>query len=165
MIELKPLLIAMAGGLAAWIAVEVAQRILTYFWSRRVLRQVIDRVKHPENYANEASAKSQFIVRLSESRVECERPDGEVEAVCWDDLQQVELLNTDEGPWLPDVFWVLHGTHGGCVIPWGATGGSELMERLQRLPDFDNAVILDGAASTRNETRVCWTRKKPPSRK
>ncbi len=29
------------------------------------------------------------------------------------DLQKVEVVTTSEGPFAPDVFWVLHGTEGG----------------------------------------------------
>jgi hypothetical protein len=35
------------------------------------------------------------------------RPDGVQESVHWDDLVEVGILTTDEGPWSEDVFWLL----------------------------------------------------------
>ena len=75
-------------------------------------------------------------MRVSDSEVVCDRPDGKVERVGWADLQKVEVVTTGDGPVAPDVFWVLHGTDGGCAVPQGATGDSQLLERLQALPGF-----------------------------
>ncbi|HKY32491.1 MAG TPA: STM3941 family protein [Candidatus Polarisedimenticolia bacterium] len=97
-----------------------------------------------------------FVVRLSGPEVLCERPDGTVERVHWADLQSVEVLTTDKGPHAPDVFWVLHGTDGGCVVPQGATGDGELLERLQRLPGFDNKAFIEAMGSSANGRFLCW---------
>jgi hypothetical protein len=102
--------------------------------------------------------ESRFIVRLSDSEIACDRPDGKTERVGWTDLQRVEVLTTSDGPWSPDVFWVLHGTAGGCVIPHGATGDRELLERLQTLPDFDNATLIRAMGSATEKRFLCWQR-------
>lgn len=102
--------------------------------------------------------ESLFIVEVSDTGVSCSRPDQRVERVTWDDLQCVEVVNTDEGPFLPDVFWVLHGSDGGCVIPQGATGEKQLLERLQKLPDFDNEAVIKAMSVTTNKRSLCWRR-------
>jgi len=99
-----------------------------------------------------------FVVRLSDSEVSCERPDGTVERVSWADLQRVEVVTTDEGPFVPDVFWVLHGTDGGCAVPQGATGDSALLERLQTLPGFDNKAFIDAMTCASDRRFLCWQR-------
>jgi hypothetical protein len=101
--------------------------------------------------------ESRFGVRLSDTDV-CERPDGKVERVGWADLQKVEVVTTGDGPFAPDVFWVLHGTDGGCAVPQGATGDSQLLERLQTLPGFDNKAFLAAMASTSDRRFLCWER-------
>src|SRR5690349_20901347 len=88
---------------------------LTLIWRRR---RAGPRSLDPE---------SRFIVRMTDTEVACERPDGKTERVVWSDLQRVEVLTTSDGPMAPDVFWILHGTDGGCVIPQGATGDRELL--------------------------------------
>ena len=99
-----------------------------------------------------------FVVRLSGSGVSCERPDGKVERVSWADLQKVEVVTTDEGPFVPDVFWILHGTDGGCAVPQGATGDSELLERLQALPGFDNGAVIEAMSCASDRRFLCWQR-------
>lgn len=100
-----------------------------------------------------------FVVRLSESEIVCDRPDGKVERVGWADLQKVEIVTTSSGPMEPDVFWVLHGTDGGCVVPQGATGDRQLLERLQALPGFDNGACIEAMSSASDRRFLCWQRK------
>lgn len=102
--------------------------------------------------------ESRFVVRLSDTEVTCERPDGKVERVGWADLQKVEVVTTSDGPFAPDVFWVLHGTDGGCAVPQGATGDSELLERLQALPGFDNHAFIEAMSSASDRRFLCWQR-------
>jgi hypothetical protein len=101
---------------------------------------------------------SACVVTVSEEGVSCTRPSGLVESVAWDDLQAVVVETNDLGPFLPDVFWVLAGRNGGCVVPQGATGGDRLLEMLQALPGFDNEQFIAAMGSTSNQTFVCWRR-------
>jgi hypothetical protein len=102
--------------------------------------------------------ESSFIVRLSESEVVCQRPDGKVERVAWAELQKVEVLTTGHGPFVPDVFWLLHGTEGGCAIPQGATGERQLLERLWALPGFDYGAFITAMSSVSDKRFLCWQR-------
>jgi hypothetical protein len=102
--------------------------------------------------------ESRFVVRVSDAEVRCERPDGKVERVGWTDLHKVEIVTTADGPRHPDVFWVLHGTDGGCAIPQGATGDGELLERLQALPGFDHGAVIEAMTSTSARRFLCWER-------
>ena len=117
---------------------------LVLTWRRR---RVMPRDLEPER---------QFIVRISDTEVACERPDGKTERVGWDDLQRVEILTTSDGPMASDVFWLLHGTNGGCAIPQGATGERALLERLQALPGFDNAQVIEAMGSATDRRFLCW---------
>jgi hypothetical protein len=117
---------------------------------------------HPKRYASEPRTRlypeSRFIIRLSDSEVVCERPDGRVERVGWGDLQKVEVVTTSDGPMAPDVFWVLHGTTGGCAVPQGATGEEELLERLWALPGFDTRVFIEAMSCASDRRFLCWQR-------
>ena len=124
--------------------------------------RAVNRELHLERHLSEPRARlepeSGFIVRLSESEIVCERPDGKVERVGWADLQKVEVVTTSDGPFAPDVFWVLHGTEGGCAVPQGATGDSQLLERLQALPGFDNGPVIEAMTCTSDRRFLCWQR-------
>lgn len=101
--------------------------------------------------------ESQFVVHLSESEVSCQRPDGGIETVRWDEVERVMIHTTSDGPLLPDCFWLLIGSEtSGCCIPWGATGGAELLARLQQLPGFDNRAVI--GAGTQEAVITCWQR-------
>ena len=142
----------------AAIGIVVLMERWNNWWLSRVASRALNRAHHPERNAGPAplEPESRFIVRSSEFEVACERPDGRVERVAWNDLQKVEVITTSEGPFAPDVFWVLHGTNGGCAVPQGATGEKELLERLQALPGFDNRALMEAMACTSDKSFVCW---------
>ena len=154
--KVQLLVIAAIAGVAIWGLVK--------FWSRwrasRVAARAIDRVlRHGGEPHALLEPESRFVVRLSDSEIVCERPDGEVERVGWTELKKVEVVTTGDGPFTPDVFWVLHGTDGGCAVPQGATGDSQLLERLQELPGFDNGALIKAMSSTSDRRFLCWQRK------
>lgn len=156
--QVQSFIIAAIVGVAVWGLIEVWTR-----WrASRLASRAIDRALHPDHYASEPRAplepESRFVVRLSDSEIVCERPDGKVERVGWADLQKVEVVTTGDGPFGPDVFWVLHGTDGGCAVPQGATGDSQLLERLQALPGFDNKALIEAMSCTSDRRFLCWQR-------
>jgi len=82
---------------------------------------------------------------------------GRCEAVGWDELVKVEILTTDLGPAVADVFWVLHRADGkGCVVPSEADPGGSLLARLQKRPGFDNEAVTRAMASTTNSRFPVW---------
>lgn len=87
--------------------------------------------------------------------------DGRVEAVRWDDLESVEILTTDEGPFADDVFWLLLSVAGGCAVPGSAASSGDLLARLQALPGFDNEAVIRAMGSTKNARFELWRRGRP----
>lgn len=86
--------------------------------------------------------------------------DGRMEAVAWQDLVEVEIVTTDEGPFVDDVFFLLAGRDGtGCCVPQGAPGSEPLLDRLQGLPDFDNEKVIEAMGCAENGRFVCWRKK------
>ncbi len=88
------------------------------------------------------------IVTFDDFEIKCQRSSGLVEQVAWDDLQAVLIQTTADGPFSDDVFWVLVGQNGGCVVPAGAQGADDLLARLQTLPDFDNETVIAAMSCT-----------------
>lgn len=87
-------------------------------------------------------------VHFDDVEVRCERSDGTIEQVRWDEIRSIDILTTDAGPRRCDVFVVLHGRDRGCVVPQEAAGFHEFFRRLQALPGFDNRAVIDAMAST-----------------
>lgn len=95
---------------------------------------------------------------FDDSAVRCQWPGREMQEVAWDELQEVSILTTDEGPFVEDVYFVLAGSKGSCVIPQEAEGSQDLLKRLQELPGFDNGAFISAMASTDKARFVCWRR-------
>jgi hypothetical protein len=106
--------------------------------------------------------EASFVVTVSDAEVRCDRPDGRAERVPWEDLKAVIIQTTADGPFAPDVYWMLVGSSAtsGCVIPWGATGERELLKRLQDLPKFNNDAVCRAASCSHEQMFLCWERPK-----
>jgi hypothetical protein len=77
------------------------------------------------------------------------------ESVTWATLTSVDIVTTSGGPFADDFFFVLHGTGGeGCAV--SSLLGVGLLERLQRLPRFDNAGVIRASGSTTDARFACW---------
>lgn len=135
--EFWPVIAYVLAAIAIWILI----RRLNDWWGTRM---------------TQFEPESRFVVRLSDAEVVCERPDGKVERVGWADLRKVEIVTTSEGPLVPDVFWVLHGSRSGCAVPQGATGDQELLARLQALPGFDNNAVIAAMTCASDRRFLCW---------
>jgi len=83
--------------------------------------------------------------------------DGKIEEVAWEDLVEVQIVTTDEGPFVDDVFFLLAAHDGtGVCVPQGAPGSETLLERLQKFPNFDNGEVIRAMACSDNARFVCW---------
>jgi hypothetical protein len=99
-------------------------------------------------------------VTFTDEAVTRVRPDGVEEKIRWDELDEVSILTTDEGPFVDDVFFCLLASDGksGCVVPQEAEGSQRLLERLQQLPGFDNEAVVKAMGTTTNAKFLCWKR-------
>jgi hypothetical protein len=129
-------------SLPAW--VQVAAVVILLFAALRVF--------------NLRLAPERDRVAFDDSVITRTLPDGKTETVRWDDLQEVGIVTTDEGPAVEDVYWMLLGRDGGCALSGGAQGMEGLLSRLQRLPGFDNEAVIKAMGSTTNDKFVCWKR-------
>ena len=66
--------------------------------------------------------ESRFVVATTDTGVSCTGPNGNIESVDWDDVQTVLIETNNTGPFGTDLWWMLVGKQGGCVVPMGATG-------------------------------------------
>ena len=86
-------------------------------------------------------------------------PDGEVAGTMrWADLREVWIRTTNLGPFGDDMFIVLVGAGGECVIPSESQGVEGLVERLTELPGFDEEAYTEAMRSTDNARFCVWRR-------
>jgi hypothetical protein len=87
----------------------------------------------------------------------------EEHAVGWNELREVSILTTGDGPLTEDVFFLLRGNNeDGVVVGQTLALQHHLLETLQdHLPDLDNAEIIRAMGSTEEEQFMVW----PPQKK
>jgi len=95
-------------------------------------------------------------VRHDERGVSLLRSDGAARRLLWDELTEVALETSDDGPVGEDVWWVLTSGDAGVRVPDGATGTAELLVRLQELPGFDNDALIEAMSCVERRTFVLW---------
>ncbi|ATL65938.1 hypothetical protein [Nocardia terpenica] len=84
---------------------------------------------------------------------------GRVEEVLWQELSEVRIITTADGPFADDVFFVLIGARGnGCVVPHSAADTAFLM-RLQQLPGFDHAKVIEAMGTVTDRQFLVWRRR------
>jgi len=84
-------------------------------------------------------------------------PAGEIQTIRWEELDEVGIVTTDEGPFVEDVFFMLLSVdRKGCAIPQSADGNEPLLARLQMLPSFDNNAFIVAMGSTSNQNFRLW---------
>ena len=101
--------------------------------------------KHPET------------VEFDDVSVRRRLSDGRVESIRWDELVEVFIATSDEGPLVEDVYWLLIDlNNAGCAVAQSAKGADALLARLQALPGFDNEAVIAAMGSTANDRFTCW---------
>ena len=98
-------------------------------------------------------------VRFDEEKITHSRRDGTLETVRWDELVEITIMTTGDGPFSGDLVWILSGAPtSGCTVPGDADGIEELLVRLQQLPSFDNEAVVSAMGSTSLAHFLCWRR-------
>lgn len=99
-------------------------------------------------------------VTFDEQRIERHMPNGTIESISWEEIDEVGILTTDEGPFVDDVFWLMTNSTRtkGCAPSNAAEGFSSLLERLQTLPGFNNEAVIRAMGSTDGAYFLVWRR-------
>jgi len=96
-------------------------------------------------------------VEVDDQGVTFRRGDGVIEAVSWDELGEVRIVTTADGPVADDVFYVLiaRDESHGVAVPQSRVSGP-LLERLQALPGFDSEAMIAAMGSVDEAAFTCW---------
>jgi hypothetical protein len=105
--------------------------------------------QQPEDY---------YTVTITETFVRIEHPERATEEVKWQDIEMIKLINTDQGPWLPDVWLALLGKESGCLIPQGAEGFDEVYETVSQYPNFNFENTIKSMSCTDNAEFDLWSK-------
>ncbi|HOZ40329.1 MAG TPA: hypothetical protein PLL25_05950 [Flavobacteriales bacterium] len=74
-----------------------------------------------------------------------------------DDIIEIGVLTTDEGPIAPDVWIMLSDRNGlACTFPSDAEGHKPVIELLLKFEGFDHRTFIEAMGSTSNAKCVVW---------
>lgn len=106
--------------------------------------------QHPED---------DFEVTITDDFVRVEHPKRKTEEIFWKDINEIKFINTDTGPFTPDVWLALIGNNSGCLIPQGTEGYEKVYDIVSKYEGFDYENVIKSMSSTDNEQFLLWTRK------
>jgi len=100
--------------------------------------------------------EADYTLLLTDSGLACEHPRQPREAIGWEEVIEIAIVTTDEGPFAPDVWVLFIGESGGCSIPQGANGFDMLFDVFKKFPGFNYKAFIKAMSSTENAKFVCW---------
>lgn len=106
-----------------------------------------DREKQPEDY---------YEVEITDVFIQVTHPDRPIEQINWDEIEEIVIVNTDEGPFLPDVWLILTGNGKGCSIPQGSEGWDKVYNIVSKYDKFNFENVIKSASCTDNAVFELW---------
>jgi hypothetical protein len=103
--------------------------------------------KQPEDY---------YDITITDEYVKVEHPKRKTEQIKWKDIEEIDIITTDEGPFLPDVWLILTGKGSGCSMPQGAPNFNEIYEKISKYEDFRFEEFIKAMSSTDNARFNLW---------
>ena len=109
--------------------------------------------------AKSINPEDDYIVTITEKDIKVEHPERKTEQISWEDIQSIKLINTDDGPWLPDVWLALLGNGTGCLIPRGAKGFDEVYDIVSKYDGFNFENFIKSMSCSDNAEFDLWAKK------
>jgi hypothetical protein len=97
-----------------------------------------------------------FTVTITDIFIRVEHPERKTEQVAWAGIELIKLINTDEGPLLPDIWLTLLGHNEGCSIPQGAKGYDEVYDIVSKYEGFSFDNVIKSMTCTDNAEFELW---------
>lgn len=117
------------------------------------------RLKAQPDYAADASTDD-YSVKISHEGVTVTHRRWPADSVSWKELHVILLVNTDEGPWLHDIWLTLIGNNTRCMIPRGSKGFDEVYKIVSKYEGFDFDNFRRSMNCTNNAEFLLWTKKR-----
>ncbi|MCH2232265.1 MAG: hypothetical protein MK105_18160 [Crocinitomicaceae bacterium] len=97
-----------------------------------------------------------YLITITNKKVGMDHPKFGSEEIDWNDITEIKLINTDEGPWLPDVWLALIGTNSKCIIPQGSKGYEEVYNIVSKYNNFNFENVIKSMSCAENAEFPLW---------
>lgn len=102
--------------------------------------------------------ESEYKVTITDKFLRVHYPDHGIQEIAWSEVKEIKLINTGDGPFLPDVWLTLSGDNATCSIPQGSPGYDEVYEIVSRYPDFNFNNVINSMLSKGKKEFSLWTK-------
>ncbi|MGZ3765678.1 MAG: hypothetical protein ACXVB0_17225 [Mucilaginibacter sp.] len=100
-----------------------------------------------------------YLVTITDEWIRVEHPKWGTESIFWKEVHAILLINTDEGPFIPDIWLTLIGDNGKCMIPHGCKGFEDVYQIVSKYKGFNFDNVSKSMAITHNAEFLLWTNK------
>ncbi len=108
------------------------------------------------NKSKPKNPEDNYTVTITDQFIKVEHPQRETETVSWENIKEIKMINTDGGPWLPDVWLALIGEEDGCLIPQGAKGFDEVYDVVSKYDGFNFENFFEAMTCCDNAEFDLW---------
>ncbi len=100
--------------------------------------------------------EDRYQIEITDIFIKVQTPQGILEQIFWNDIENIKLINTDQGPWIPDIWLGLFGEKGSCLILHGTAGFDTIYDRISRYEGFNFEDVAKSMSSTENSEFLLW---------
>ncbi|AYN05575.1 hypothetical protein [Flavobacterium sp. 140616W15] len=100
--------------------------------------------------------EEEYIIPITDESIKVEHPDRETETILWKDIESIKLINTDNGPFAPDVWLALIDKNTGCLIPQRTKGFETVYAIVSEYENFNFENFIESISCTDNGEFLLW---------
>lgn len=107
-----------------------------------------------------SSVVKEPFITINEEQLVCSYPSqNKTEFISWENINCIDVLTTDEGPYVCDVFILITDNNGGVAIPQDKEECKLVVDKIFKLPGFDFKQFTEAMGSTDNRKFNVWQKK------
>ena len=106
-------------------------------------------IKQPEDY---------FEVTITDTFLEVTHPKTDTKQILWKEINEIKLINTNAGPFSPDIWMSLVGENSSCLIPHGSLGFDKVYDIVSKYKNFDFDNVSNSMRCVTNQEFLLWKR-------
>ena len=108
------------------------------------------------------NSKKEPFIKVTDNEITCDFPSkNKQDKINWDEIDLIQVLTTDEGPYVCDVFIILQNTatKNGVAVPSDRLETKLIVDRIIKFPDFDGKTWIEAMGSAENKWFTVWKKK------
>jgi hypothetical protein len=100
--------------------------------------------------------EEEYIITITDESIKVEHLSRKTEVILWNDIEAIKLINTDDGPFAPDVWLALIGKNTGCIIPQETKGFETVYDIISKYENFNFENFIESMSCTTNQEFLLW---------